>query len=246
MVVDGVSISLSAPMNANDSFQIQPTRNAAASFGTLITDPAKVAAASPARADVNKNNTGTGTAKLTNVAQGFALLANAPITATYNSGTGTYTFTNALGAAVVPTSTAPNGTGTDVTFNGMTFTFDGAPKNGDTFTLANNTGAVADNGNALALAKLQTAKTINGTSSFNDAYAQLVNDVGSATKSATIASTSQDSITNQIYVAQQSVSGVNMDEETVNMLKFQQLYQANARVIQTASTLFDTLIGIGA
>lgn len=246
MVVDGVSISLSAPMNANDSFQIQPTRNAAASFGTLITDPAKVAAASPARADVNKNNTGTGTAKLTNVAQGFALLANAPITATYNSGTGTYTFTNALGAAVVPTSTAPNGTGTDVTFNGMTFTFNGAPNNGDTFTLANNTGAVADNGNALALAKLQTAKTINGTSSFNDAYAQLVNDVGSATKSATIASTSQDSITNQIYVAQQSVSGVNMDEETVNMLKFQQLYQANARVIQTASTLFDTLIGIGA
>jgi flagellar hook-associated protein 1 FlgK len=246
MAGDGFSVSVNVAMNANDSFQIQPTRNAAASFGTLITDPAKVAAASPARADVNKNNTGTGTAKLTNVAQGFALLANAPITATYNSGTGTYTFTNALGAAVVPTSTAPNGTGTDVTFNGMTFTFDGAPKNGDTFTLANNTGAVADNGNALALAKLQTAKTINGTSSFNDAYAQLVNDVGSATKSATIASTSQDSITNQIYVAQQSVSGVNMDEETVNMLKFQQLYQANARVIQTASTLFDTLIGIGA
>ncbi|MNM49374.1 Flagellar hook-associated protein 1 [compost metagenome] len=246
MVVDGVSISLSAPMNANDSFQIQPTRNAAASFGTLITDPAKVAAASPARADVNKNNTGTGTAKLTNVAQGFALLANAPITATYDSVAGAYTFTDSTGAVVTPTSTAPNGTGTDVTFNGMTFTFDGAPKNGDTFTLANNSGAVADNGNALALAKLQTAKTINGTSSFNDAYAQLVNDVGSATKSATIASTSQDSITNQIYVAQQSVSGVNMDEETVNMLKFQQLYQANARVIQTASTLFDTLIGIGA
>ncbi len=50
---------------------------------------------------------------------------------------------------------------------------------------------MADNGNALALAKPQTAKTINGTSSFNDAYAQLVNDAGSATKSATIASTSQ-------------------------------------------------------
>ncbi|WP_454765882.1 flagellar hook-associated protein FlgK [Cupriavidus campinensis] len=246
MTADGISVSLSAPMNANDSFLVQPTRNAASSFGTLITDPAKVAAASPARADASTTNTGTGTAKLTSVAQGFTLLTNAPVTAKYNSGTGTYTFTDALGAAVTPTSSVVSGTATAVTFGGMTFTFDGAPKNGDTFTLANNTGAVADNGNALALAKLQTAKTINGTSSFNDAYAQLVNDVGSAARSASIASTSQDSITNQIYTAQQGVSGVNMDEETVNMLKFQQLYQANARVIQTASTLFDTLIGIGA
>ncbi len=101
-------------MNANDSFQIQPTRNAAASFGTLITDPAKVAAASPARADVNKNNTGTGTAKLTNVAQGFALLAQRhQITATYNSVAGAYTFTDSTGRgsharpAPRPTARAP-------------------------------------------------------------------------------------------------------------------------------------------
>ena len=59
-----------------------------------------------------------------------------------------------------------------------------------------------------------------------------------------IASASQDSITDQIYTAQQSVSGVNMDEETVNLLKFQQLYQANAKVIQAASTIFDTLVSI--
>ena len=64
-------------------------------------------------------------------------------------------------------------------------------------------------------------------------------------KSVKIASASQDSITTQIKTAQQSVSGVNMDEETVSMLRFQQLYQANARVIQTASSLFDTIIGIG-
>ena len=155
-------------------------------------------------------------------------------------------FSDATGTplATQPTATA-TANGVDYTINGMTFSFTGTPKNGDTFTLANNTGSVADNGNALALAKLQTAKTINGTSSFNDAYAQLVNDVGSKAKSISIASTSQDSITNQIYTAQQSVSGVNMDEETVNLLKFQQLYQANAKVIQTASSIFDTLISIG-
>jgi len=238
---DGFTVSVNKAMGANDQFTIQPTRNAAAGFGTLITDPAKVAAASPARADASTQNTGSGTAKLTNVAQGFTQLPST-ITATYN-GVG-YTFKDASGTTVNPTSTAPNGTGTDYNFNGLTFTFDGTPKAGDTFTLSTNSGAVSDNGNALALAKLQTAKTINGTSSFNDAYASLVNQVGSDAKSASIASESQDSITTQITSAQQAVSGVNMDEETVNLLKFQQLYQANAKVIQTASTIFDTLIGI--
>ncbi|WP_404993933.1 flagellar hook-associated protein FlgK [Cupriavidus pauculus] len=245
MAADGFSVSVDKALNPNESFDIQPTRNAAAGFGSLITDPAKIAAASPARVDASTQNSGTGAAKLTNVAPGFSLLAGS-LTAKYDSTTSTYVFSDATGTplATQPTATA-TANGVDYTINGMTFSFTGTPKNGDTFTLANNTGSVADNGNALALAKLQTAKTINGTSSFNDAYAQLVNDVGSKAKSISIASTSQDSITNQIYTAQQSVSGVNMDEETVNLLKFQQLYQANAKVIQTASSIFDTLISIG-
>ncbi len=123
--------------------------------------------------------------------------------------------------------------------------FWGTPRVNDKFALSANSGAVKNNGNALALAKLQTAKIIGGVSSFNDAYAQLVNDVGTRAKSVQIASTSQDSITTQIKTAQQSVSGVNMDEETVSMLRYQQMYQANARVIQAATTLFDTIIGIG-
>lgn len=241
---DGMQITLSAPMNPNDSFEIQPTRNVASSFNSLITDPAKVAAASPARVDASTQNTGTVKASLSNVAPGYSLLTN-PVKVTYTAGAYVIVDSvtgNPLTPAPVVNTTA---TGTDITINNMTFSLNGTPKNGDQFTLSNNTGAVADNGNMLKLAKLQTAKTINGTSSFNDAYAQLVNDVGSKAKSTDIASASQDSITDQIYTAQQSVSGVNMDEETVNLLKFQQLYQANAKVIQAASTIFDTLVSIG-
>lgn len=243
LTADGFSVSVNVAMGGGDSFEIQPTRNAAAGFGSLITDPAKIAAASPARADANTQNTGTVKASLTNVAPGFSLMTN-PVKVTYTAGA--YVIVDSVtGNPLVPAPTVTaTATGTDITFNNMTFSLNGTPKNGDTFTLSNNTGAVADNGNMLKLAKLQTAKTINGTSSFNDAYAQLVNDVGSKAKSADIASASQDSITDQIYTAQQSVSGVNMDEETVNLLKFQQLYQANAKVIQAASTIFDTLVSI--
>jgi flagellar hook-associated protein 1 FlgK len=243
VTVDGFTVQMTGTMAANDSFVIQPTRHAAAGFDMAITDPAKIAAASPARADAASTNLGTGTATLGSVAQGFTPLTT-PITAIYN-GTG-YDFKDSTGTLLSPQPTGvANGANTDYKIGGLTFSFGGAPRAGDTFTLGSNAGAVKNNGNALALAKLQNAKTIGGVSSFNDAYAQLVNDVGTRAKSVQIASTSQDSITTQIRTAQQSVSGVNMDEETVSMLKFQQLYQANARVIQTASTLFDTIIGIG-
>ncbi|NUA27059.1 flagellar hook-associated protein FlgK [Cupriavidus basilensis] len=240
---DGVDVKIPTAMSANDSYQIQPTRNVAAAMDMAITDPAKIAAAGPLRASAGTTNTGTGTVKVSNVAQGFSLPATT-ITANYNGAN--YVFTDATGAPVVPTSgPTPNGTATDYSFNGVTVSFDGTPKTGDSFTLAPNLNGVSDNGNALALAKLQTTKTIGGVSSYNDAFAQLVNDVGSRAKSIQIASTSQDSVTTQVTTAQQSISGVNMDEETVSMLRFQQLYQANAKVIQTATTLFDTIIGIG-
>jgi flagellar hook-associated protein 1 FlgK len=238
---DGLDIQVSAPMAANDAFQIQPTRNVAASLDMAITDPAKIAAAGPMLTTATAANTGTGTAKVTNVASGFTMPASA-ITATYNGAA--YVFTDVNGNPVTPT-VAPNPSGgNDYTFNGITVTLAGTPNAGDSFTLTPNLAGVSDNSNALAMAKLQTTKTIGGISNFNDAYSQLVNDVGSKAQALSIASTSQDAITTQATSAQQAVSGVNMDEETVSMLRFQQLYQANARVLQTASTLFDAIIGI--
>jgi flagellar hook-associated protein 1 FlgK len=240
--VDGMEITAGGAMAAGDSFQIQPTRNVASQFDVVIKDPAKLAAASPVLAQVVAANTGKGTVKVSNVAEGFAVPPS-KVTATFD-GT-TYTFTDAAGNPVTPDAgPVANGTAVEYTFDGVTISFDGAPAAGDTFTFGSNAGGITDNGNALGLAKLQTAKTIKGVSSFNDAYALLVNNIGSRAKSIDIASTSQDSITTQVRTAQQGVSGVNMDEETVNLLRFQQLYQANAQVIQTASSLFDTILGI--
>ncbi|NOV24210.1 flagellar hook-associated protein FlgK [Cupriavidus necator] len=239
---DGFTVAIDGPMGTNDSFTVQPTRNAATGFDMAISDPAKIAAASPAYTEATTGNKGSATATLSKVAPGFSLPAG-KITAEFD---GTNYVFKVGGVAMAPQPVGvPNGSNTDFTLNGLTFSFGGTPAAGDSFTLGSNAGAVKDNGNMLVLAKLQNAKTIGGVSSFSEAYAQLVNDVGTRAKSVKIASASQDSITTQIKTAQQSVSGVNMDEETVSMLRFQQLYQANARVIQTAGTLFDTIIGIG-
>jgi flagellar hook-associated protein 1 FlgK len=239
---DGFTVEINAAMGTNDSFTIQPTRNAATGFDMAISDPARIAAAAPAYIEATAGNKGTATATLSKVAPGFALPAG-KITAEFDGSN--YVF-KVGGTAITPQPAGvTNGSNTDFTLNGLTFSFGGTPAAGDSFTVGSNAGAVKDNGNMLALAKLQNAKTVGGVSSFSEAYAQLVNDVGTRAKSVKIASASQDSITTQIKTAQQSVSGVNMDEETVSMLRFQQLYQANARVIQTAGTLFDTIIGIG-
>ena len=114
---------------------------------------------------------------------------------------------------------------------------------GSPFTSAN--AGVSDGSNALQLGALQNKKTMaGGTASFNDAYAQLVSTVGNKARQVQISGAAQSSLTLQIRTAQQSVSGVNQDEETANLLMFQQMYQANAKVIQTASTLFDAVLGI--
>jgi flagellar hook-associated protein 1 FlgK len=105
-------------------------------------------------------------------------------------------------------------------------------------------GGESDNRNAQALLDLQSAKKVNGNKSFNDAYASLVSDVGNKTSTLKVTSTTQDNVVTQLSNQQQSISGVNLDEEYGNLQRFQQYYLANAQVLQTASTLFDALLSI--
>ncbi|WNN50984.1 flagellar hook-associated protein FlgK [Hafnia alvei] len=101
-----------------------------------------------------------------------------------------------------------------------------------------------DNTNAQKMLDLQKAQTVGGKSTFNEAYAGLVGTVGNQTNSAKVDSTAQGNVVKQLALQQQSVSGVNLDEEYGNLMRFQQYYQANAQVIQTATTLFSALLNI--
>lgn len=107
---------------------------------------------------------------------------------------------------------------------------------------AADTGA-SDNRNGQKLLDLQTKETV-GKKTFNDAYATLVSDVGNKTATLKTSSTTQNNVVKQLYNQQQSISGVNLDEEYGNLQRFQQYYLANAQVLQTANALFDALINI--
>ncbi|WP_226099581.1 flagellar hook-associated protein FlgK [Dickeya oryzae] len=111
-------------------------------------------------------------------------------------------------------------------------------------SLTSTGGGVSDNTNAKALLNLQTVKVVEGKSSVSQAYASLVGDIGNKTSTAKVTDTSQKNVVSQLTTEQQSVSGVNLDEEYGDLVRYQQYYMANAKVIQTASTIFDSLLAI--
>jgi flagellar hook-associated protein 1 FlgK len=95
------------------------------------------------------------------------------------------------------------------------------------------------------LAQLRNADLLNnGTVSYNEAFAQTISRTASLSANADLSRSAFSALVEQATASQQAVSGVNLDEEAVNLIRFQQAYQASARAIQIANSLFDELVGI--
>jgi flagellar hook-associated protein 1 FlgK len=210
------------------------------------------------------NEKNTGTAALAGTFTDASQLTADDYSVSYSSVTG-YTVTNKTTGANAGTF-APGTTSFAV--GGMTFNVSGTPSDGDRFVikpfqdaLSNMTNAITDvdkiaagqaaggtgtgdNRNAAAMYNLQNVKTVGGGSTFNQAYASLVTDIGNRSQVISAKAKTQAGISDQLTAVQQSTSGVNLDEEAINLLKFQQHYQASAKIIDTATTLIDTILGM--
>ena len=135
--------------------------------------------------------------------------------------------------------------GQDISYNGWTIKITGSPAAGDMFQVGSNTNATADNRNGLKLAKLQTANTMaGGTTSYQGAYSQIVSDIGNKTRELEVTSKAQSAMVDQTIQTQQALSGVNMDEEAANLMRYQRAYQAAGKALQIANTMFDTVLSI--
>jgi flagellar hook-associated protein 1 FlgK len=111
--------------------------------------------------------------------------------------------------------------------------------------IAGTAGGAGDNENGLLLAKLQSDKAVTGNRTFPDAFGQIVNSVGNKTRELKVISASEAQILEQVNAAMQSESGVNLDEEATNLIRYQQAYQAAGKMMQIASQLFDVLLQLG-
>jgi flagellar hook-associated protein 1 FlgK len=248
----GVSIAVNVPPNAGtapaagDSWLVRPTQGAAASFRALLTDPRSIAAAVPIRTLAASANIGNGAISAGTVLPGTppAPLVNpalqTPVTLRFTSAT-TYDIVDASNAVLTSGTYVAGG---NIDFNGWRVQVTGAPATGDSFSVLPNTGGVGDNRNALAMAALANRGYFDGGGvSVGQAYSALVATVGNDTRQAQIARDAQTSIVNDATSKVEEISGVNLDEEAADLLRWQQAYGAAAKVVSVADEAFRTLLG---
>jgi flagellar hook-associated protein 1 FlgK len=204
-----------------------------------LTSPAQIAAASSIQTTAAATNTGTGAAS--------ASVVSNP--ATWVPGTYTIAFTSATQYQITDSTNAVIGagtytSGTPITFNGGAVTLTGAPATGDAFTVgAANTSNVGDNSNAFALIDALSALKLNGgTTSLSNVANNLVSQIGVQTQQAQSNASAQKSVNASAVDTRNNLSGVNLDDEAAKMVQYQQAYSACAQLIQTANTMFDSLI----
>lgn len=233
-VADGIEIEVGGTADVGDTFLIRPTRGAIGDMNVLITDPSRVAAAAPIRTAKDTGNSGSGAISAGEVLDSTNAQLRAPVTiefltaSTYSiNGAGSFTYT----------------AGDDIDVNGWRVQISGAPAVGDAFTVSDNTAGTGDNRNALLLSDALKAPVLNnGTSSLSSAVGEFVGGIGVATRQAQVNRDAQNVVYEESVAAKEAVSGVNLDEEAANLLKYQQAYQAAAQLIRVADTMFQTLL----
>ncbi len=233
-VADGVSFVTGGTPAEGDTFLIRPTYNAAASLQNLISSAQDIAAAGPLRSLANIGNTGSG-----KISGGTVTDSGNPLLLSNT----TIEFTSANTYSVNGAGSFPYTPDEPIEVNGATFQISGDPAVGDSFTIEPNTGGVGDNSNILSMANLQSVGILDGgSSSLTSSVSQLVAEVGGATRLAGNNLTAQGALLQSAMNQRDSVSGVNLDEEAANMLRYQQAYEAAAQMIAVADSMFATLL----
>jgi len=259
----GLELNITGAGNAGDQFQVKLNSGAAGNISLTTGRGEDIALASPIRTADGLDNTGTGSispGNVTDVTTGSFSnpldLANGPISIVKTANANEYQLTDGNGTTTFTVTPPANNilaqAGAPYDGYGFDFNIEGVPATGDTFNLEFNEGGFDDNRNGQKLADLQNTDLVrqnvvasasaDNHKTLNQAYAGLVTDVGVVTSQAKTNGAAFDALAQQSEAWYESLSGVNLDEEAANLLRFQQSYAASAQVLSAARSIFDTLL----
>jgi flagellar hook-associated protein 1 FlgK len=234
-VVEGVSLVTAGTPANGDRFLLRPTSEAAGGLQLVQRDGNRIAAASPLRAQVDPTNLGDakpGAMQVTDATQ-FASFTTATVDFIDANN---YTIDGAGPYAYTP--------GTPIAGNGWSMSLDGTPGAGDTFNLSRTPARSTDNSNARLMSTLDSKSILDGgTTDLTSGLSRITARVGAESQHTQMSLEAQQVLHEQVVAERDSVSGVNLDEEAADMLRYQQAYQAAAQVIATADSMFQTLLG---
>lgn len=257
----GLEMTISSSSVAGDKFLLNPLNSAARQLDMATNRAEDIALASPVRGTFATANLGNGRVEGVTVhstdTSPAPFLQNAPYTVKYLGGD-QFEITDSTSATFTASFTSNNyneilkqaGIADDLGFD---FNISGQPKPGDSFTLEFNQDGINDNRNGLAFADLQNAPTTRRSAdatvssainkySFNQTYATMVGSIGERTRQARTSEEANSAILAQTTQWYESLSGVSLDEEAANLVRFQQSYAAASKIISTSQTIFDTLL----
>ncbi len=249
-VIDGVRIDIGVPAPvAGDRFLLQPVARAAQGMASLLSDPRDVAAAAPLVASADPRNQGTAAVQSLSFGGATLPVPGATASISFTSDSGDYSW------QLLDVSSTVLGSGTGVwtpgqvvptppqDINGFALSLSGVPRSGDVIEVSPTpVAALASNsGNADQLLALREAALVEGRS-LGEAYALALADIGVRVQSAGSAAEISGAVAQQAEATRSGEVGVNLDEEAARLIQFQQSYQAAAKVLQVAQSLFDTLL----
>ena len=134
--------------------------------------------------------------------------------------------------------------GQPINYGAISLTLEGQPNTGDVFTIDGNQSGVASNENALRIAGLDSLNIGSDGKTLKESYLSILTQAGNSSRRAVVAQEALEVVHQQSVRAKDARAGVNLDEEAAELLRFQQAYQASAKVMQMASQLFDSILRI--
>lgn len=247
VVVDGLTITIDNVANLvnNDTYTLMPTRGAAREFEMLANDANLFALAAPVRTSTSISNTGTGQIGLGTVFNTSGVQDQ--YTIEFISPTQFNVLDVTTGTTVAgPLPFVPNSNNEvqipDSLNPSYSIVLSGVPDTGDQFTAEYNQGGVGDNRNGLLLAGLQQVDLFNNNSeTFFDSYSDLLSNIGSLTSQAKNRYAAFEVLFQQAVNFQESKSGVNLDEEGANLLRFEQAYAAAGKLMEVSNQMMQVL-----
>ncbi len=192
--------------------------------------------------------TGAGTAKIAASYSGQAAnptdrLRASPMALHFVSAT-RFTLTDqTTGTVVAERDYDPNAADPTIRYQGLSILLSKPPLAGDRFVIDGNNDGTGDNQAMLEILALERRPVV-GSKTLGMAYIDHVNDVGNTAKQASIVQSSLKVVHDQAVASRDQISGVSLDEEATNLIRYQQAYQASAKALQIASQLFDTMLQI--
>ena len=238
--IDGLSIELdSNGLEPGDRFTLKGVSQAAASLNLALKSPQGLAAASAVTGLVHPANVGNARIAALDI-DSLPVGGFQAITLEFSNDAGNYELFDASGTRL---GDGIYQAGQPIRVDGIALSLNGLPRSGDRLLLAPTTQAASSNGNALRFDRMAELKLIDGQSA-GDAYAYAMADVGVRMQGATAAADNSTAVASRAQTELKSTVGVNLDEEAARLIQFQQSYQAAAKMLQTAQTMFDAVLNL--